>query len=103
LDQALERILNIAQLIPIDLKTIGDAVALQQSRSLSPPDSIVYASVLGHLEGAGDGPHCFITQNSKDFMNPDIQSDLDASDCKLLTNFRNGLGYIRSRLKKASP
>ena len=42
-------------------------------------------------------PRCFITTNSKDFSNPDVEQQLTSRNCKLLTKFGNGLGYIRSR------
>jgi len=98
LDEALARVLSIAQVIPIDLDTIRAALTFQNSRNLSAQDSIVYASILTHLAGAGPGPHCFITKNSRDFVNPDIKNDLMIYKCRLLTAFSNGLGYIRSGL-----
>lgn len=99
LDQSLAHIINQTNIISIDATVINYAIALQESRSLSPQDSLVYASVLKDLQAAGSGPHCFITKNSKDFANPDIYSDLAGADCKLLTRFSNGLGYIQSCLR----
>jgi predicted nucleic acid-binding protein len=98
LDEALDRILRIAEVIPIGLSTIRSAIALQRSRSLSPQDSIVYASILAHLAETSEDLRCFITKNSKDFVNPDIENDLATHTCRLLTKFGDGLGYIRSRL-----
>lgn len=98
LDEALDRILRIAEVIPIGLSTIRSAIALQRSRSLSPQDSIVYASILAHLTETTEDLRCFITKNSKDFVNPDIENDLATHTCRLLTKFGDGLGYIRSRL-----
>jgi predicted nucleic acid-binding protein len=98
LDQAINRILETATVIPIERDTIKAAVELQKTRNLSPQDSIVYASVLAHLVKAPSGPKCFITKNSKDFANPDIYKELEGYDCKLLTKFERGLGYARSHL-----
>jgi predicted nucleic acid-binding protein len=98
LDEALDRILRMAEVIPIGLNTIRAAITLQKSRSLSPQDSIVYASILAHLAEAPEDLRCFITKNSKDFVNPDIENELGAHTCRLLTKFGDGLGYIRSRL-----
>jgi predicted nucleic acid-binding protein len=98
LDEALDRILRIAEVIPIGLSTIRSAIALQRSRSLSPQDSIVYASILAHLTETPEDLRCFITKNSKDFVNPDIENDLATHTCRLLTKFGDGLGYVRSRL-----
>ena len=99
LDEALDRILRTAEVIPIGLNTIRAAITLQKSRSLSPQDSIVYASILAHLaEASEEDLRCFITKNSKDFVNPDIENELGTHTCRLLTKFGDGLGYVRSRL-----
>ena len=100
LDQTLERILQTVEVIPMGLSTIKAAITLEKSRSLSPQDALVYASILEHLgKEESDSFGCFITKNSKDFANPDIENDLAAHNCKLLTRFADGLGYVRSRLK----
>ena len=92
--------MQTVEVIPIDLSTIRAAITLQKSRNLSPQDALVYASILDHLEKEeADSFGCFITKNSKDFANLDIENDLMAYKCKLLTKFADGLGYIRSRLK----
>jgi hypothetical protein len=88
LDEALDRILRTAEVIPIGLNTIRAAITLQKSRSLSPQDSIVYASILAHLaEASEEVLRCFITKNSKDFGNPDIENELGTHTCRLLTKF----------------
>ena len=100
INETLERILQTVEVIPIDLRTIRAAITLQKSRSLSPQDALVYASILDHLKKEeADSFGCFITKDSTDFANPDIENDLAAHNCKLLTKFVDGLGYIRSRLK----
>lgn len=99
LDETLERILQTADVISIDLSIIRSAIKFQESRDLEPQDSIVYASILDHLTTASGGLRCFITQD-KDFENPDIENDLTKYNCKWLPNFTNGLGYIGSELKK---
>ena len=98
LDDTLERILQTVEVIPIGLSIIRAAITFQESLELSPQDSIVYASILNHLTTASEKPRCFITKNSKDFANPDIENELTAYNCRLLTKFADGLGYVRSRL-----
>ena len=98
LDDALEKILQNVEIIPIDLDIIRNAITFQKSLDLSPQDSIVYASLLAHLTTESGELRCFITKNRKDFANPDIEDQLTAHGCKLLTKFVNGLGYIRSQL-----
>ena len=98
LDVTLEKILQTVEVIPIGLSIIRNAIAFQRSLDLSPQDSIVYASILAHLTTESGHTRCFITTNSKDFANPDIEQQLTSFNCKLLTKFVNGLGYIRSQL-----
>ena len=98
LDDTLERILQTVEVIPIGLSTIRAAITFQKSLDLSPQDSIVYASILDHLTTASEELRCFITKNSKDFANPDIENELTAHHCQLLAKFAGGLGYVRSQL-----
>ena len=98
LDDILERILQTVEVVSIGLSTIRAAITFQKSLDLSPQDSIVYASILDHLTTAPKKLRCFITKNSKDFANPDIETELTKHNCQLLTKFANGLGYVRSQL-----
>ena len=66
LDDALEKILQNVEIIPIDLDIIRNAITFQKSLDLSPQDSIVYASLLAHLTTESGELRCFITKNSKD-------------------------------------
>jgi len=97
LDEGLDRILNAADIIPIELRTIRAAIAYQQRRALSPQDSIVYASIVQHLAQSPREAACFVTKNSKDFNNPDIENELQLHNCRLLTRFRDTLGYVQSQ------
>lgn len=94
LDDVIGRVIETATIIPIERDTIKSALLLQSTRSLRPQDAIVYASVLSHMVSMPAEPKCFLTKNSKDFANPDIYEDLKAGNCKLLTSFKSGLGYI---------
>ena len=98
LDDILERILQAADVIPVGLGIIRAATTIQKRRDLSPQDAIVYASVLDHLASVPKALRCFINRNSKDFLNPDIESELAAYNCRLLTRFADGLGYVRHQL-----
>ena len=98
LDETLEDILRTVEVIPIGLSIIRAAINYQRKLTLSPQDSIVYASVLDHLNPESTEPGCFITTNSRDFANPDIETELTDHNCRLLTKFAEGVGYIRSQL-----
>jgi predicted nucleic acid-binding protein len=96
LDEALNDILDVAQLIPVDGQTIRNAILVQQSHQLSPQDSIVFASIIAHLTNASPQTSLFITKNSGDFVVKPVLADLAKHNCKLLTRFSDGLGFINS-------
>lgn len=98
LDATLIRILDCSELIPIQPSTIRRALDAQTTFSLSPQDSIVYASVLQHLELSVFDNKCFLNKNSKDFLNPDIEEGLRQHDCRLITHFAQGLQFIHNEL-----
>lgn len=100
IDEAANKILRLAVVIPTTRDVLNAAMQLQTSRELSPQDSIVYASVLYHLEHSLKQSRCFVTKNSKDFISPNIESDLVARNCKLLTRFENALGFINANQPK---
>jgi predicted nucleic acid-binding protein len=97
LNQVLMRISAVANLIPMNSNVIQIATAMQSNLSFSPQDAVVYASVLDDLT-ASPQLGCFITKNSKDFANPDIEQELANYQCQLLWKFGDGLGYMKSRL-----
>lgn len=97
LDMTLDAVLKTAEVIPININTIQAAITSQKTLDLSPQDSIVYASIIEHLRGASTGDtRCFVTKNSKDFVNPDIVNELALYSCKLLVRFKAGLDYARN-------
>ena len=98
LNKTLERILQTVEVIPTGSSTIRKAITFQKSRDLGPQDSVIYASILEHLGTASKKSSCFITKD-KDFASPDIENELKNYNCKLLTKFANGFGYIRNQLQ----
>jgi len=98
LEITLNDMLTLAEIIPIEASIIKSAIGFQNSLNLSPQDSIVYASVVIHLEQSASEPKCFLTRNAKDFVNPDIIEQLATYDCRLLTKFEHGLGYIQNQV-----
>ena len=98
LNELYQNELNNIELIQMDTDLMNRSIGYQRSIALSPQDAIVFASVIGHLEqSARDTPKCFITKNSKDFKDPDIDDQLSNFNCKLLFRFEAGLGYIQSK------
>jgi predicted nucleic acid-binding protein len=103
LDAALARIIKAAEIIPLDGPILGNALGLQVSLGLSPQDAIVFASVSANMNSSSASEQkVFITRDSKDLLTPDIEDILDQYNCKLLTRFSDGLGYIESMINPPS-
>jgi predicted nucleic acid-binding protein len=99
LDAALMRIIEAAEIIPLDGLALRQSLDFQVNLGLSPQDAIVFASIMAHLEAAPlDEPKVLITKNAKDFLIPDIIDLLTPANCKLLTRFSDGVGYIESAI-----
>jgi len=99
LRSTLDRLLAVAEIIPLDAQIISAAGKYQLDRELSPQDSIVYASVICHLNQSASVDKCFLNRNSKDFDDPDIVDALDRYSCKMLFSFNNGYDYISNQIK----
>ena len=96
LRNTLEKLLEVAELIPLTTTIINNS--LQQQQDFSPQDAVVYSSVLTHLANANGDDHVFLNLNRKDFDDPEVQDRLEEMGCKILFRFDRGIGYIRSRL-----
>ena len=97
LRNTLEKLLEVAELIPLTTTVINNSLQ-QQQQDFSPQDAVVYSSVLEHLADADGDDHVFLNRNSKDFDDPDVQDRLEEMGCKILFRFDDGIGYIRHRL-----
>ena len=103
LEDVLAELYAVGTVIPLDAWVAHQAQRLQRERGLSPPDALVYASVLSHLNAAAlstrrhEAPHCFVTRD-RDFTDANIEADLEGLGCKILFRFEAGLGYVRNRL-----
>ena len=99
LDSTVAQLRSAADVIPLTSDVLASAVALRTEHELSAPDAIVYASVRSHLDLSRAGKSCFLNKNAKDFDLPDIHAALAQRGCKLLFSFRDGLGYMKSRME----
>lgn len=95
LRDVIAQLLASVTVIELNNTVLQEALALQEQLSLSPQDSVVFASVLSVLR-RGDGAACFITKNSKDFSLPGVAEMLLGHSCKLLFDFENGHNFILS-------
>lgn len=87
------RILAACQVTPLDAPVLVDATNLAERFGLSPEDAAVLASVRADMAVAGTLEALFLTRNSKDFKDPDIQAFIG---CRILFDFDDGLSLIRT-------
>jgi predicted nucleic acid-binding protein len=99
----LERLLKLADVVPLEALIVSAAAQYRVEYELAPQDSIVYASVRSHLDASRGTESCFINRNSRDFNDPDMEESLTNLGCKLLFNFEDGCNYIQHRIKSQSP
>jgi len=98
----LERILRLADVIPLEAGVVLSAAQHRAANKLERQDSIVYSSVLQHLASARAAESCFVNRDRSDFDDPDIEENLAAQNCKLLFSFDVGCRYIQYRVEAAS-
>ena len=98
LRNTLNRLLNLAEVIPLTSEILSTAIRYQLEQALSPQDAIVYASVLEHLNVSSSVSKCFLNRNSKDFDDPDIVDTLSNYGCRMLFRFDHGYEYIGSQI-----
>ena len=94
LHEVLDRILSVAEIIPLDAAVIQSARNLRKTNAVSPfIDSLILASVLAHREVSRE-QSCFLSTNSKEFADPQVQRLLEARNCKVLFRFEAGRNYL---------
>ncbi len=94
-----QRLLRIAELIPLDISILTSSFKYQTDYNLSPQDAVIFASVMQHLSMAqiSTTSSCFIDRD-KHFADLDIREILAEYDCKILFSFKNGYSYIQSQI-----
>lgn len=99
LEGVLSRILEVADVIPLNSETMAESIRCQRKYDFSPQDAIVYASVATDLKARlAKRGSCFLNRNSKDFDDQNVVDDLANWDCRMFPRFDSGLNFVRSRL-----
>jgi len=93
-----DRLLGIAEIIPLTIDILREAATHEFPYDLTPQDALVYTSVIAHLRQNQPPVSCFLNRNSKDFDNPDIVDELDRHNCRMIPRFDHGYGFIQARL-----
>jgi predicted nucleic acid-binding protein len=92
------RLLQVAEVIPLDVAILTTATQYQRTHGLAPQDAVVYATVIGHLKQHQMPQSCFLNRNSKDFDDPDLIAELARYNCKFLPRFDAGYQFVLSHL-----
>lgn len=98
LDQTVQRLLDVAEVIPLEREILRTSFKAQQELGLSPQDAIVYASIMHHLSTTNPPVCCFLNRNSRDFDDPDIIAQLNLYHCKMFVRFDHAEKYILSQI-----
>lgn len=92
------QLLDAAEIVTLSQKILNHATICESEYGLSAQDSVVYASVIHHLEEKKPQESCFLNRNSKDFDRPDIVESLQNLNCRMIPRFDHGLQFINSQL-----
>ena len=99
LEEVRLRLINAADLTPLDASVLASATQHQATHGLSAQDAFVYSSVLSHLEQVRTSQSCFLNKNTRDFEDQAIVRELARYNCKLLPRFDAGYAFIRHALR----
>lgn len=89
--------LRTAHVIPLTSAVLAEAAANEEPFDLTPQDSLVYTSVITHLQQSSPRGACFLNRNSKDFDNPDIVDELAKHNCRMIARFDQGFSFIQAQ------
>lgn len=93
LNDICRRLLEKAEVVPLDARILAMSAECRRRHDFSPQDSIVYASVLSHLEEIPGERSCFLNRD-KGFDDQDVVEELGAYRCDLLPGFDAGYRFI---------
>lgn len=92
------RLLSHADIIPLNGNILSEAATYENRYALMPQDALVYASILFHLQQNQPTIACFLNRNSRDFDTPEIKAELNSFNCRMISQFDQGLSFIQSQL-----
>lgn len=87
------RLLHMAEVIPLNANVLESATGYRSRHGFSPQDSIVYASVLSHVENQHGQASCFLNRDT-DFDDDDVVEELRGRGCQLLPGFDVGYRFL---------
>ena len=102
LDQVSDRLLRVAEVIPLDASILHDSSRYRRAHRFSPQDAIVYASVLAHLAGGSKRKSYFVARD-RHFDDPDVVEELGRFNCELVRSFDHGRHVIERSDSERTP
>lgn len=108
----LEQVLKVGTSLELDISSFNQAQAYKVQLGTSIEDSIIYSSIISDLKRRPyKDAKLFLSKDAKAFGNKKdkrkadvyqlIEIELESYGCKYITEFKDGLGYIESELRKA--
>jgi hypothetical protein len=99
LDSTIERIAEVATVIPLTREIVKAAPAHWRSACrLSPPDAIIFGSIDAWLQAEADESKVFSTKDAKAFMTEVIRDHLRNHNCRVIPSFADTLAFVEHRL-----
>lgn len=98
LERVRSRLIEAAEVVPLDTSVLAAATQYQRIHGLSPQDALVYSSVLSHLKRVRAPESCFLNRD-KHFRDQNIIDELAGYNCRFLSQFDAGYSFIRKALK----
>jgi predicted nucleic acid-binding protein len=95
-----QRLLQVAEIIPLTASVLTQAAAAELAYNLSPQDALVYASVTEHLAITQPSIACFLNRNFRDVDTPDILAALRLLNCRMIPRFDQGLRFVQAQLTR---
>jgi len=92
-----ERLLNVAEIVPLNTEILKEAASSETIYDLTPQDAFVYTSVIQHLRHSQPPQACFLNRNFKDFDSPDIIDELSKFNCRMIPRFDHGLSFLQAQ------
>jgi hypothetical protein len=100
LNETFDRLLRAADIIPLDPAVLAEA---RRWPKLSPQDSIIYASVLTHLQVHPRAASCFLSRDREHFHDLDLVENLARHGCRMIHDFQGGSSYLQHQTHPPSP
>lgn len=100
LDTVATQLVEVAEVISLDSRIIAQSLKHQKDFDFSPQDALVYASVMSHVTRSSSvEDSCFLNRDARDFEDQNVIEELGEWQCRLLTDFDNGLSFVTSQLR----